>query len=297
MRSLFRISLPFLLSACLAVSAFAQPVRTFVSTAGSDGNPCSRALPCRNFGAAIAAVSGGGEVVVLDSGGYGPVTIDKSVTLVAPAGVHAAIAPTVGDAVTVDAPGLAVVALRGLFLNGMGGANGIVLDSVGVLHVEGCVISNFATDGVRTAQGTGDLAMLDSVVRGNLVYGIALDTPGFVNAVFDRVRIERNGAGVYLERSNVYTTFRDCLIALSMDGDGVLVNGSVANIENCVVARNLGSGINGLNGTVRVSSTMVVDNGGNGFNRTAGTFLSWGNNRVRGNGTDLNGIITVVLQN
>jgi hypothetical protein len=96
-------------------------VRTWVSPAGVDTNPCTREQPCRNFGAAITVVAAGGEVVALESAGYGPVTITKSVTIVAPAGVHAAIAPTSGAAITVSAADSDHVVLRNLYLNSQGG--------------------------------------------------------------------------------------------------------------------------------------------------------------------------------
>jgi hypothetical protein len=59
--------------------------RTFVSAGnGSDANACTRQAPCRNFGTAMAQTDSGGEVIVLDSGGYGVVTINQSVSIVAP---------------------------------------------------------------------------------------------------------------------------------------------------------------------------------------------------------------------
>src|SRR6202163_1048343 len=51
--------------------AQAQAIRTFVSTAGSDSNPCSITQPCRHFQAAVNATSAGGEVDALDAGAYG----------------------------------------------------------------------------------------------------------------------------------------------------------------------------------------------------------------------------------
>ena len=53
----------------LVASAGGQ--RTFVASTGDDGDPCSLSLPCRSFAAAILQTNAGGEVVVLDSGGYG----------------------------------------------------------------------------------------------------------------------------------------------------------------------------------------------------------------------------------
>src|SRR4029450_6331613 len=69
------------LVASLPVSA-AQ--RTFVSGSGVDSNPCTLTLPCRSFAAAITQTSIGGEVIVLDSAGYGPVAITQSVSIIAP---------------------------------------------------------------------------------------------------------------------------------------------------------------------------------------------------------------------
>src|SRR5438093_6424824 len=69
--------------------AYGQTQRTFVSAhTGSDANPCGPTTPCRSFGAAMALTLSGGEIIVLDSGGYGTVTIDKSVSIVSPAGVR-----------------------------------------------------------------------------------------------------------------------------------------------------------------------------------------------------------------
>ena len=83
-----RVSFALLAFAIVPLSVQAQ--RTYVSAQhGSDSNPCSVTSPCRTFGAAIAAVAAGGEVIVLDSGGYGAVTVTKSVTLEAPAGIYA----------------------------------------------------------------------------------------------------------------------------------------------------------------------------------------------------------------
>src|SRR5215467_4594521 len=70
-------------------ASLAQVQRTFLSATGSDGNPCSRAAPCRTLAQAISQTNAGGEVVILDSAGYGPVTIPKSITVTAPAGVYA----------------------------------------------------------------------------------------------------------------------------------------------------------------------------------------------------------------
>src|SRR5262245_47370385 len=62
----------------------AGATRTWVAKttlAPSDDNPCSRTAPCYTFAGAIAKTEAGGEITVLDPGGYGGVTITKSITI------------------------------------------------------------------------------------------------------------------------------------------------------------------------------------------------------------------------
>src|SRR5438105_3535713 len=123
--------------------------RTFVSAAtGNDANPCTRSAPCRNFQAAIAQTASGGEVVVLDSGGYGTVTINQAVSLVAPAGVYAGISVFAGTGIYVNAGPSDVVTIRGLTLNGLGGSDGIAFFSGAALYVLSTDFNNLTDAGV-----------------------------------------------------------------------------------------------------------------------------------------------------
>ena len=61
--------------------AHAQATRTWVSGVGDDANPCSRTAPCKTFAGAISKTAAGGEINVLDPGGFGAVTITKSITI------------------------------------------------------------------------------------------------------------------------------------------------------------------------------------------------------------------------
>src|SRR5919107_5637110 len=65
----------------LAPAAHAQATRTWVSGVGDDVNPCSRTAPCKTFAGAISKTATGGEINVLDPGGFGGVTITKSITI------------------------------------------------------------------------------------------------------------------------------------------------------------------------------------------------------------------------
>jgi hypothetical protein len=112
----------------LTAQAFAAAQRTFVASTGSDVGPppCSLALPCLSFNVAISQTLPGGEVVILDTAGYGPMTINKSPKVIGPTGVYGGISvlgganPTTG--IVINAGDTDVVILRGLDVSGVPGA-------------------------------------------------------------------------------------------------------------------------------------------------------------------------------
>jgi hypothetical protein len=178
---------------CLLVFslAAASPVlglanRVFTSArSGNDANACASVItPCQTFAGALMQLNPDGEVIALDSGGYGPVTITQGVTIEAPAGVTAFIHPPSGDAVTVNA-GSGKVTLRGLILNV--GNSGITVNSVGTLNVENCFISGFALAGIKMLSG-GELNVKGTDITGCFDGIILLNTSG---AVQDRDDISR----------------------------------------------------------------------------------------------------------
>ncbi|MBK8569515.1 MAG: hypothetical protein IPN81_05740 [Nitrosomonadales bacterium] len=67
----------------IAVSPAQAVTRAFVASDGGDGNDCALATPCRTFAKAVTVVDTDGEVLVLDSAGYGPVTLTQSISLTA----------------------------------------------------------------------------------------------------------------------------------------------------------------------------------------------------------------------
>src|SRR5258708_2109211 len=98
--------------AFFAAPAQAQSIRTFVSTAGSDSNPCSLPQPCRHFSAAVAATAVGGEVDALYAGAYGSFTISQAISIEGQGWSYVA-PPNNGNAITITA-GSGDVSLRGL---------------------------------------------------------------------------------------------------------------------------------------------------------------------------------------
>src|SRR5688500_2946121 len=65
----------------LAAPAQAQATRTWVSGVGDDANPCSRTAPCKTFAGAISKTAAAGEINCLDPGGFGGLTITKSIMI------------------------------------------------------------------------------------------------------------------------------------------------------------------------------------------------------------------------
>ncbi len=133
-----------LLALCLiALPAYAQATRTWVSGVGDDANPCSRTAPCKTFAGAISKTAVKGEINCLDPGGFGAVTITKSITIsceIGTAGVL--VSGTNGIVVSVLASD--IVYLRGLDIQGITtGLAGITFIQAGVLHVEHCLIRGF----------------------------------------------------------------------------------------------------------------------------------------------------------
>ena len=186
----FAISVSIVASSALAVA----PQRTFVASYGNDANTCSLPLPCRGFVAAVAQVADGGEVIVLDSAGYGSFTIDRSVAIIAPAGVYAGIAVFTGaNGIDVNTAGVKV-ALRGLTINGRGGNIGVNFVNGSELIAENCEIAGM---NIALSAATGKIVVTDSIIRNSESWGLALG--GDAKAQVARSRIANNGGwGIYV---------------------------------------------------------------------------------------------------
>ena len=280
------------------VSALSQ--RTFVASTGIDTNACSITAPCRTFGAAITKTNPGGEVIVLDSAGYGPVTIGKSISLIAPAGIYAGVTVSSGDGITVDAPGVIVV-LRGLSINGQGGDNGILVLHAARLRIENCVISGMADAGIRHRADGAELIVLDTIVRDNGGSGVFILASASI--VLDHVRSEHNlfdGFYMLSLANEVMATITDSLFAFN-GRDGVSVDTGLPTsiprvlVDQSVLADNTRNGFL-LNGASTQSSGIVTRNaihrnGGDGVSVLSsafpGTVVTVSENTFNGNHTGI----------
>jgi len=187
--------------------AHAQATRTWVSGVGDDANPCSRTAPCKTFAGAISKTAAGGEINVLDPGGFGGVTITKSITI-SSEGFEAGVLVSGTNAIIINALSTDVVVLRGLDIEGLGtGLDGIkVLGTLGALHVEKCTVNAFrGTNGsgieIATTSGTTKVSIKDTNVRNSgqgAGVGILIKPTGtaVVKASLSNVRLDNNNAGL-----------------------------------------------------------------------------------------------------
>jgi hypothetical protein len=289
----------------LAVSAQSQS-RVFVSGLGDDLNLCTRTSPCRNFQRGHDVVAPGGEVVALDSAGYGSVTITKSITITGDA-VYAGITAGSGNGVTIATAGITVT-LRSLIINGLGsGTSGISATEFTVLHIENVIMSGFGGSGIfvePSAAGTRKVFIKDSISRNNGAGIYLSNTSGTaLIGTIDGTRAENNTfQGIFINAAGASVTARGCLSSGNSAQGFYSQVSAVLNIESSVASNNGTLGISTSNsGTVRVSNSTVTNNAGFGFlNDTGfpGTFESRQNNTVAGNnggGAQTDGTITPLV--
>jgi hypothetical protein len=140
-----------------ASRAHAQATRTWVSGVGDDANPCSRTAPCKTFAGAISKTAAGGEINALDPGGFGVVTITKSITIDG-GGTFASVLAAGTSGIIVSAGASDVVTIRNVSINGANtGVHGIRFFSGGALHVENCEIFGFAGVGIDAIPGNASM--------------------------------------------------------------------------------------------------------------------------------------------
>lgn len=221
-RILVSASLAFALSILTSADATATAQRTFVASYGNDANLCSITQPCRGFTRALTQTSAGGEVIVLDSAGYGVVTVAQSVSIVAPAGIYAGITVSSGNGVTVNAPGATVV-LRGLSINGQGGAKGISFVQGLMLTVEGCEISGMTMAGIEANAPDSQTTVTHSVVRNNDDGIVGRGFGGVVRVIVANSTISDNQTGAITSANSGFVQFHLSRSVVTGNGVGLWV--------------------------------------------------------------------------
>jgi hypothetical protein len=268
--------------------------RTWVSGVGDDVNPGSRTAPCKTFAGAISKTNDGGEISVLDPGGFGAVTITKSITIDG-TGTFASILAFGTNGVVINGANINVI-LRGLSIQGAGaGLTGVRIVNAANVHIEDCVISGFKSgagrgvDDLRTAGGR--LFITRTTIRENSQQGVNIKPQSGASAILgflDRVELKGNATSGLLAGAGSRVSISNSLI-VGNPGNGLFANATAAlggpeiNAENCVIMSN-GTGLNCDSGSFLNISNVFVMTNSTGLTG-AGTFGTFGNNRIIENGS------------
>ncbi|UVO52827.1 hypothetical protein [Sphingomonas sp. SUN039] len=301
------------LTACVGTAAYGQATRTWVSGVGDDVNPCSRTAPCKTFAGAISKTASGGEINCLDPGGYGTLTITKSITVdctgtfgssLNSGGINGFI---INDSAS-GTPGTAEVALRGLSIDGAGttqGLNGIRFISGNSLTVENVLINNQGSgNGISFAPVTSArlyAVNLTVVYSGSGTTGAGIlikpTGTGAANVHLEDVRLVGNaGSGLEVDTTGLTGSSSNIVVvrgAFSGSRNGVSVTGPAGtpgasvNITDSSISGNI---VNGLLATgplaqIRIANSLISGNT-NGILSSGATIVSFGQNSLMGNGSN-----------
>jgi hypothetical protein len=287
---------PALALVALAVpsSAFGQATRTWVSGVGDDANPCSRTAPCKTFAGAISKTANGGEINCLDPGGFGGVTITKSLTIKCHY-TEGGVLVSGTNAIVINATATDKVTLRGLDINGIGtGAptslTGIKVLSAKTVQIFDSEIYRFQAGiaVVPTSANTRVVAVRNHIHDNGV--GV-LDAPGSnagINAITtlrDNVVADNTcGAAVGAFGANASTpTTTDCGTGTSATGINQVAH--LLAFGNGFYENGTGLLARGANAQLRIGSNDISTNGAGLARLDSGFIKSFGNNQLVDNGT------------
>jgi hypothetical protein len=285
--------------------AHAQATRTWVSGVGDDANPCSRTAPCKTFAGAISKTAAGGEINTIDPGGYGAVTITKSIRIIAQSGV-AGILVSGTNGIIVNAGAADAVYLEGLVFDGVvgSGVNGILFNSGGSLVVRDCKIFGFSQWGILFTPTTpSTIEVSNSVITNNgssatfggiKVIGRAGAT--LLSGVIDRSLLSNNANGFLIDGTGgggtAQVSVRESVVS-GNTGNGVATNSSgavssVVYVDKTTSSNNGAAGISatGVPQAAAIITSSSIQGNATGLKTTGGQIISFKTNNISSNTTD-----------
>jgi hypothetical protein len=256
--------------------AYAQATRTWVSGVGDDANPCSRTAPCKTFAGSISKTAPGGEINVLDPGGFGAVTITKSITISSQA-FEGGVLVSGTNGIVIQVPNATdTVILRGLDIEGLGtGISGILVNTGGNVFVENTSINNFTDSGIKfipTVTGSS-LHVSNCYIRDNGNFsassgqGILIGPTVAASVDIELARLTRNVVGLVATGGTTSVT-QSVVASNAFAGIAATASPAIMNVEKSVVTHN--------NPAVRCNSGTVVRLGNNSITDNASTLAGTG---------------------
>jgi hypothetical protein len=285
--------------ALFAVPANAQATRTWVSGVGDDANPCSRTAPCKTFAGAISKTATAGEINCLDPGGFGAVTITKSISIICQAGT-AGVLVSGTNGIAINAAPTDVVYLSGLDFEGVGsGLSGVQINTAAVVHIMHCIIRGFTIAGVSVTPSSGGISVdvIDTVIADNTGTASGIEvrptSTASVRLTLDHTRLSNNAADGVAANANVTTgsvkvVVRDCEASNNVgNGFSAFSNSGAAQQlidSSTMFNNNTGIGVSGSNAIIRFTRSTISGNA-TGVSGTVSSALSYGTNSIDGNGS------------
>jgi hypothetical protein len=281
--------------------------RVFVASTGNDANAasnCSVAAPCRTFQVAVETVDEGGEVIALDSAGYGPVNITQSLSIISAPGARASISASTGNAITIGAPDVNVV-LRGLSLHGNGATHGIYINNGTSVAIEQCVIYGFTGGNGIFVAGPRRVTVTDTLLRDN---GIGAGFQNGAMGIINKSRFLGSTSNGILALGSLAGTTTDVSVSRSVvqgtAGDWAVSSQAFAPTaaarvqltRSAISSADVGVAAYG-SGTATVSTDRVRISGnvvGFYISGAGAAIKTRGNNAVSDNGTNLMGSLTAL---
>lgn len=279
-----------LIALAVPASSFGQATRTWVSGVGDDANPCSRTAPCKTFAGAISKTAPKGEINVIDPGGFGGLTITKSIT-VKSEGPTAGVLVSGTNAIIINAGVNDKVKLDGLDIVGLGtGLNGVRILQAKAVQIRNSQISEFVRNGIDVAPAnTGIHVLISGVhIHDNVGNGVLVAPPAAggndPRVTVRNSSIEDNFCGVSAASFGPDPAFNfatNC--GTNSNASGVNVKTSVA-VFNTGLADN-GNGVfsRGGQSTVRIGANDIHDNFNSLLRVDSGLVVSFGDNHIDGN--------------
>ena len=282
-------------------SANAQATRTWVSGVGDDFNPCSRTAPCKTFAGAISRTAKDGEISVLDPGGYGVVTITKSITINGTNGQgYGSILASLSTGVIVNIVDPTdvrrTVRLIALDINGASsGITGVRILSTNLpgtsVVIENSKIDGFTGRGISDERTNGGkLVVSDTTVRHTQDSGIRIAAGGVnrIDATLTNVRVHNSAVAALTVNGGAKATVSNSVFSGSAIGLDIEQVNSSATVDNSTISGNTTGIFTNGGAVLRLSNSTVS------FNTTGvnGTVNSFSNNRFTENGAG--GTITAI---
>lgn len=241
MKYIYKIILGIIIVVSFQNQLLSQATRTWVSGVGDDANPCSRTAPCKTFAGAISKTAEFGEINVIDAGGFGAVTITKSISIIAEGFTGGILASLNSSGIiinTTDATDRVV--LKGLDFEGVGtGLNGIRILKAASVIIENCTINGF-------------------------INGINVEPPGFpVNVIVKDTRISNTGTAINVIPAGALiadVNLIGVLIGMNTTGVNSAGTGATLRLANSSIINNTTGVSAGTGKVVSFGNNQIIGN-------------------------------------